>query len=46
MGKASMLGPVVPSQLLDDFDKHSKEEKVKMKGYAFFILVTGLKFPV
>ena len=41
-----MLGPVVPSQLLDDFDKHSKEEKVKMKGYAFFILVTGLKFPV
>ena len=22
-----MFGPVVASQLLDDFDKHSKEEK-------------------
>ena len=46
MGNSSMLGPVISSQLPDDFDKHSKEEKVKIKGYAFFILVTGLKFPV
>ena len=28
-----MFGPVVASQLLDDFDKHSNEEKAKLKNH-------------
>ena len=34
-----MLWPVVASQLQDDFDKHSKEEKAKVKNHIFFTSV-------
>ena len=34
-----MFGPVVASQLLDDFDKHSKEEKAKVKNHIFLTSV-------
>ena len=39
-----MLGPAVASQLPDDFDKRSNEEKTKMKNFFLFISVTELTF--
>ena len=42
----SAMPPVVASQLPDDFDKGSKEEKAKgEERRAFLSSVTGLKFP-
>ena len=34
------------TELSDDFDKHSKEEKAKAKEARFNISVGGLKFPI
>ena len=42
----STFGPVVASQLPDDLDKCSKEDKAKAKNRDFFVSVTGLKFPI
>ena len=33
-------------QLLDDFDKRSKEEKAKAKNRALVISIAGLNFPI
>ena len=41
-----MFGPVVASQLPDECDKGSKEEKAKVKNGAIFTSVTGRKSPI
>ena len=41
-----IFDPVVPLQLSDDFDKHSKEKKAKAKEACLLHLGRALKFPI